>query len=131
MRAILVALLLGSVTFFAACLDSGEQVKLTFVNDSDSRLCFNLSSAGAARGDTCSEVKPRGTSIWRPGCGYGTDAERNPLTVVLTVGPGGREIYNRTALCNEWEESGARFTIEQRGDEFVVTDSLQDATPSP
>ena len=128
MRPILVALLLGCVIVFSACWVNENEVKLTFVNESDVGLCFNLSSSSAATGDFCGEVKARGKSVWRPGCSPSGD---QPITVVLSVGPGGREIYNRTATCNEWEESGAKFTIEQRGDELVVTDSLPDATPSP
>ena len=129
MRSILIALLLGSVIVFAACwLIDGNTVKMTFVNDSDALLCFNLSSEYGASGDFCDEIKPRATSVWRPGCS--TSGER-PVTVVLNAGPGGREVYNRTATCNEWEESGAKFTIEQRGDEFIVTDSLPDGTSSP
>ena len=128
MRPILVALLLGCVIVFAACWLSENRVKLSFVNDSDELLCFNLSSADAAGGDYCDEVRPRRTSVWRPEC---SPSGNQPLTVVLSLGPGGREVYNRTATCNEWEASGAKFTIEQRGDEFVVTDSLPDSTPSP
>jgi hypothetical protein len=129
MRPILVALLLGSVIVFSACwLIDGQTVKMTFVNETDSLLCFNLSSAAAARGEFCDEIKSHGTSVWRPECGQ---AGKQPLTVVLSLGPGGREIYNRTATCNEWEASGARFTIERRGDELVVTDSLPDSTPGP
>ena len=121
MRSILVALLLGCVIVFSACWLNENEVKLTFVNESDVGLCFNLSSSSAATGDFCGEVKARGKSVWRPGC---SRPGEEPITVVLSVGPGGREIYNRTATCNEWEESGAKFTIEQRGDELVVTDSL-------
>ncbi len=128
MRSILVALLLGCVIVFSACWVNENEVKLTFVNESDVGLCFNLSSSSAATGDFCGEVKAQGKSVWRPGCSPSGD---QPITVVLSVGPGGREIYNRTATCNEWEESGAKFTIEQRGDELVVTDSLQDGTSTP
>ena len=127
MRSILVALLLGCVIVFAACLRESK-IKMPFVNESDSDLCFNLSLADATTFGFCNEVKPRGTTVWRPECGQ---AGEQPLTVVLTGRPERRQIYNRTATCNEWEESGAKFTIEQRGDELVVTDSLQDATPSP
>ncbi len=128
MRLVLIALLLGSIIVFAACWLNDNDVKLTFVNSSDSLLCFRMSSAGAAPVDFCDEVKPRGTTAWIPGCSPSGD---QPITVVLTVGQGGREIYNRTSTCNEWEESGAKFTIEQRGDELVVTDSLQDGTSTP
>ncbi len=128
MRSVLVASLLGCVIVFSACWLNENEVKMTFVNESDVGLCFNLSSSSAATGDFCGEVKARGKSVWRPGCSPSGD---QPITVVLSVGPGGREIYNRTATCNEWEESGAKFTIEQRGDELVVTDSLPDGTSSP
>src|SRR3972149_2129167 len=131
MGSILVALLLGGLIVGVGCLDEalGERhIKLTFINSSDSLLCFNLSSAEAARGDSCGEVKSRRTSVWRPRC---SPSGSEPLTVVLSLGPGGREVYNRTATCDEWEASGAKFTIEQRGDELVVTDSLPDSTPSP
>ena len=127
MRSILVALLLGCVIILAACLTENE-VKMTFVNESDALLCFNLSSEYGASGDFCDEIKPRATSVCRPGC---SPSGERPVTVVLSVGQGGREIYNRTATCNEWKESGAKFTIEQRGDEFIVTDSLPDGTSSP
>lgn len=126
-RGVFIALLLGSIIVLAACLNE-KDVKLTFVNSSDSLLCFNLSSSAAATGDFCGEVKARDTSVWRPGCSPSGDQLR---TVVLTVGPGGREIYNRTATCNEWENALATFTIKQSGDELVVTDSLPDGSPSP
>ncbi len=126
MRPTLVALLLGCVIILAACLTENE-VKMTFVNESDALLCFNLSSSSAATGDFCGEVKARDTSVWRPGC---SPSGEQPLTVVLSVGPGGREIYNRTATCNEWEDAGATFIIKERGDEFIVTDSLQDGSPT-
>ena len=127
MRPILVALLLGSIIVFAACVRE-DTVKMTFVNESDALLCFNLSSAAAARSDTCGEVKPSGTTVWRPECGQ---AGEQPLTVVLSVGPGEREIYNRTATCNEWEDALATFIIRQSGDELVVSDSLPDGSPTP
>src|SRR3990172_13168357 len=105
MRPILVGLVFGCVIVFVACWLSENRVKMTFVNDSDALLCFNLSSAEAARGDSCGEVKSRGTSVWRPGC---SPSGSEPLTVVLSLGPGGREVYNRTATCDEWEASGAK-----------------------
>ena len=128
MRPILVALLLGSVIVFTACWLSDNDVKLTFVNSSDSLLCFRLSSAGAARVDFCDEVKPRGTTAWIPGCSPSGD---QLITVVLTVGQGGREVYNRTATCNQWEDALATFIIKQSGDELVVTDSLPSQLDTP
>ncbi len=126
-RGVFITLLLGWVIVSAACLNERD-IKMTFVNSSDSLLCFDVSSADAAAGGPCAEVKPRGTSVWRPGC---SQSGEEPLTVVLSVPPGGREIYNRTATCNEWENALATFIIKQGGDELVVTDSLPDGSPSP
>jgi len=143
MRSVFIALLLGSIIVFAACglttFPDEHPLKLTFINTSDSLLCFNTSGTGV---DFCNKVNPRGISFWRPGCGSGKGAVRNPITVVLTVKQGDRRvvltekegerrIYQRTATCKEWEDSGATFIIKQRGDEFIVTDSLPDAPPSP
>ena len=47
------------------------------------------------------------------------------------TGRGGRTIYSRTASFGEWIDTDRRFVIEQEGDEFIVTDSLPDFTPSP
>ena len=123
MRPILVALLLGSIIVFAGCFE--PMVKLSFENNSDSDLCFNLTKGIPGY---CSKVDARATTVWRPGC---DNPETTTLTIVLSVAQGRREIYNRTATCNEWDASGAKFTIEQRGDELVVSDSLPDSTPSP
>ncbi|MEX1252890.1 MAG: hypothetical protein WEE64_00980 [Dehalococcoidia bacterium] len=49
--------------------------------------------------------------------------------MIITVKEGGREVYRRTASCGEWNDSGKRLIIEQKGDEFIVTDSLPDSTP--
>ena len=101
---------------------------MTYDNESEALLCFNLTSEYGANGTFCDEIKPRATSVWRPGCS--TSGER-PVTVVLNAGQGGREIYNRTATCNEWEDALATFIIKQSGDELVVSDSLPDGSPSP
>ena len=36
----------------------------------------------------------------------------------------GRLIYDRTASCGEWDDSGGEFVIEQNGSDFIVTDNL-------
>ena len=126
-RGVIITLLIAILAVFAACLSENE-VKMTFVNESDALLCFNLSSEYGASGDFCDKIKPRATSVWRPGCS--TSGER-PVTVVLTVGPGGREVYNRTATCNEWEDALATFIIKQSGDELVVSDSLPSKLDTP
>ena len=107
-----------------ACLYEAPRTKFTFVNETDSLLCFNRTSEAAATGDSCAELPAHKTTVWRPGCG-----ELGMQPVVLTVGRGGPEIYKTTALCDEWEESGARIVIEQRGDEYVVIDGLSESTP--
>src|SRR3989304_7379203 len=101
MRPVLVASLLGCVTVLTACgLTAPDEppVRLTFVNTTDSLLCFNTSAV------FCDEVKPRGISFWAPGCGFGKGAVDNPITVVLTAKEGERRIYERTAPCNEGED---------------------------
>ena len=137
MRSVLVASLLGFAIVLIACgLTSPDErhIKLTFVNSTDSLLCFNSYEV-----DFCATITPRDTSIWRPGCGL---AGEQRLTFFLSTREGRREfyrstregrreIYRRTATCNEWEDAGATFIIKQRGDELVVTDSLPDGTSSP
>lgn len=128
-RIFLVAFLLGILVVGIGCLDEalGERhIKLTFINSTDSLLCFNTSGAVF-----CDEVKPRDTSFWSPGCGIGKGAGQNPIAVVLTAKEGERRIYERTATCNQWEDSGGTFIIKQVGDEIIVTDSLPDSTSSP
>jgi hypothetical protein len=129
-RSVLVASLLGCVIVLTACglttFPDEHPLKLTFINTSDSLLCFNAPGLGF-----CDEVKPRGISFWSPGCGSGKGAVRNPITVVLSAHEEGIKIYQRTATCKEWEDAGATFIIKQRGDEFIVTDSLPDGTSSP
>ena len=73
-------------------------------------------------------MKPRAETHWLRDC----DAQRGrPITMIITVKQGGDQIYSRTATCGEWQDSGGRFVIEQEADEFIVTDSLPDSTPSP
>lgn len=134
MRPILVALLLGCIIIFAAltaCWLKSEDVRFTFDNRTDSLLCYYLSPEAASSARRLQEVKPLAETAWTPGCGSGPGVEKNPITVVLTVKQGGRQIYNRTAECRVWQNSDRTFVIEQEGDEFIVTDSLQDASPSP
>jgi hypothetical protein len=53
------------------------------------------------------------------------------ISVILTVGAAGEEIYDRTATCREWKDSGAKIIIDRVDGEFVITDSLPDPTPTP
>jgi hypothetical protein len=124
MRLILLALLIATVAVSTACFLNQEEVDFTFDNRSDSLLCFFRYDADAAAGGCPQEVKPLARTSWRPGCGKGPDADELPLTVILTVAEDGHRIYDKTAECRLWQDSDRRFIIEQRGDDFVVTDPL-------
>jgi len=128
MRFVLTALLFVCLASAGCDAFRHSEVKVTFLNSTDSLLCFDLSSPA----DTtfCDEVKPRGKTTWRPGCGYGAPDEVFDLTVVLTVASDRREIYSRTANCKVWNDAHATVIIKQVGDQFVVADSLP-GTPSP
>jgi len=113
------------------CFLDRAEVRFTFDNRTDSLICYYLGPGAAAAGQCDQEIKPLAKTAWRPGCGYGAHPEKLPLAVILTVAEGGRRIYDRTAECRVWQDSDRTFTIEQRGDEFLVTDSLPHDTSSP
>jgi hypothetical protein len=114
---------------------------MTFVNTSDAVLCFHPSSAAApgvstarpedltALGKTCDGIKPGEISKRDTGCGYGGSARNHSVTVRLTVRSTGHAIYEKTAACFEWQDAHATFIIKQRGDQFLVIDSLPAETP--
>ena len=130
-RSILVMLLVGTVAVSAACWLKIEEVDFSFENLTDAPLCVYTSHEDAAASRCVSEVKPADDRKLTVGCGDGPGVEDAPITVVLTVKEGARQIYQRTEECQVWQGSERTFVIEQRGDEFVVTDPLTDATPSP
>lgn len=112
------------IVLAAACLGD-TVVELTYVNNSNVELCEHSSLFGPQTSFSCNApVKASGRTRWRPECGNAP--ESNELTVVLTVRDGGRQIYNRTATCQEWIDSGAEINIEEDGGEFIVSDSLPD-----
>ena len=125
MRSGLIGLLLGCAIIFAAC---DPAAAITYDNLTGQRLCVYESerSAPSATSDRgCNEVAPKEKQSYLHGPCSGDD----PLWILITIGPGGKHVYSRFATCEEWD--GETVTIEQRGDEFVVTDSLPDGTPSP
>jgi hypothetical protein len=130
-RAALIALLVGIVAVSAACWMNREEVQFTIENRTDSVLCAYPSPEDASGAPCLMELKPQATTGWWPGCGYGEHADELPMTVVLTVKEGGRQIYHRTEECRVWQRSSRKFVIEQRGEDFVVTDPLAETTPSP
>lgn len=132
-RAVFIALLMGIGAISAACWMNlnHEEVRLTFDNRTESLLCYSPSPEDASAARCSQELRPLAQTAWRPGCGYGEHADELPLTVILTVREGGRLIYQRTEECRIWQASDGKFVIEQRGDDFVVTDPLTGTTPSP
>jgi len=129
--AVLTALLAGTVAVSAACWFNSEDIEFSIDNRTDAVVCYYPSHEDALAATCLQEAKPRSTTLWVPGCGDGPGADTIPVTVVLTVKEGGRQIYQRTEECRIWQESDRTFVIEQEGDEFVVTDPLTGATPSP
>ncbi len=117
-----------ALTLVAAGCGFPPDVGFTFDNRTDAALCYSLSleEAGAAR--CLQELEPRAETDSGADC---DGLEDRPITVIITVKQGGSIIYDRTASCGEWHDSGGRFVIEQEADEFIVTDSLPDSTPSP
>ncbi len=130
-RGVFITLLIVIFAVATACWLKHENVKLTFDNRTGSLLCLYLSPADASSGRCLDEIDPLAEMTWGVGCGDGPGAEKAPITVLLTVKQGGRQIYNRTAECRVWQDSDRTFIIEQEGDELVVTDSLPATTPSP
>ena len=136
MRSIVGVVLLASAVVLAGC-DSfrHSEVKATFLNATDTLLCDSygrpVGPQGPCAGRAGEAIKPHERRTRLPGCGYGADDEDFDLTVVLVVASDGRVIYNRTANCKEWDDAHATFIIKQRGDDFVVTDSLSDNGSRP
>ena len=97
----------------------------TFDNRTDVALCQYPSPQDAAAARCSAELEPRAETDWGRDCD-GIDSR--PITMIITVKDGGRQIYSRTASCGEWHDTGGRFVIEQEGEEFMVTDSLPDAS---
>jgi hypothetical protein len=128
--AVLIALLVGIAVFSAACYPY-EDVGGTVENRTDSAVCFYHHPEDAAEGACSGELKPHTTDDWFTECGDGPGADKIPITVILAVKEGDRVIYQRTEECGAWQKSDGKFVIEQRGDDFIVTDYIAATTPSP
>jgi hypothetical protein len=126
LKAFPLVVLLAFTVPLTACMDGVEEVKMTFINNSDSLICLHGSQAAADSGQFCNELKPHAVTVWRTGCGRGdpTVIRRYDVTVVLAKGVGGSVIYERSAACGDWQDSHATFIINPRGDNYVVEDSL-------
>jgi hypothetical protein len=130
-RCVFITLWIVIFAVSTACWLKHESVQFTFDNRTDSLLCYHLSEESASFGGCDQKIQPMATTASEPGCGYGAGAEKLSLTVILRVGDQGRRIYDRTEECRVWQASGRTFVIEQRGDEFVVTDSLPSELDTP
>lgn len=105
-----------------------QAVRFTYDNRTDAVLCPYPSANDAAAARCLIELEPRAEAEWERGCAG--DANQ-PITVIIAVKEGGKQVYSRTATCGEWLDTDRRFVIEQEGDEFIVTDSLPASIPSP
>lgn len=103
-------------------------VLFTFDNRTDAVLCEYPSPQDAAGARCLAKLEPRTETDWGRDC---DGLESRPVTVIITIKQGGRQIYDRTASCGQWHDTERRFVIEQQGGEFIVTDSLTASTPSP
>jgi hypothetical protein len=123
-------------SFLAIGCDPG--IGLTIDNQTDAPLCFYDYKAGGGYAESqptptpefvpqpspgpreqCTEVKPHDKVTWTVLCTG--DVE---LTVLLTDGRAGPEIYRGTATCDRWQESDAWVKVTTQDIGFVVSDSL-------
>jgi hypothetical protein len=108
---------LSALLLLVAC-DPG--IGMTFENKTDALICwYQHESADGHPSGPCAEIEPGETIEYGTICTNDEDK-----TVILTAGRSGATFYNRTATCGDWDDSGARITIERDGEEFVATDSL-------
>jgi len=117
------ALLFACAAVLTGC-DPG--IGITFVNKTSSTLCWYEYERDVGNPDACAEIQPNDKITYSTICESDWDQ-----SVFLTVGVTGEQIYNRTATCGEWEDSGAKVTIDRIDGKFVVTDSLPAPTPTP
>lgn len=123
--------LIGMLLIGTGCSSNHETVQFEIDNQTDSLVCLYPSRPDAAGGRCLKEAEPGRKKAWGLGCAYGKEADKAPLTIVMTVKERGRRIYDRTEECRVWQNSERTFVIEQRGEEFVVVDPLPDSTSSP
>jgi hypothetical protein len=128
-----IVLFVGIALVFAACSPNlgHERVTFSFENRTDSVLCYYPSQEDASAAPCVQRVNPRTETTFSPGRGYGNEADEIPVTVILTTEANERAIYQRTEKCHIWQESDRTFVVQKDGAEFVVTDSLPEAPPSP
>jgi hypothetical protein len=85
---------------------------VAYHNMTDQLLCASP-SCGA-------EIKPDATSYWAEDC-YSA-----PIATVEVYTPKGRQLYSRSADCEDW--TGEFIVINERDGDFIVVDSLSPKT---
>jgi hypothetical protein len=116
----LVVLALLAVLF--AC---DPEHNLTFVNKSDTDLCWYESEAHLGEEDWCGHVGATQTRIYLAGPCNGTKRE----LVLLTRGVSSEVVYRREATCAQW--GAAVVTITGTAGALDITDGIEEASPSP
>ena len=130
MRFSLTLLVFALAVPLSSCGDVGRHsaVVATFVNTTDSLLCFETQRSTA--GQCLTQIKPHEKREWEAGCGYSAPDEAFPLTITLSVAADGREIYSRTENCKIWNDAHITLIIKQFQSRFSVIDSLP-GMPTP
>jgi hypothetical protein len=97
-------------------------------NRTDTTFCYYPSPQDAATERCLQDVKAHSNTTWRLGCSSkGTEM----ITPTITTEDGEQWIYEGTASCNEWKDTGERFVIAKTSEEFVVIDPLGRVTMTP
>ena len=119
MRVVVVLALLA--TLFAC----GSEYNITFVNHSDTDLCWYESEVHIGETDWCGHVGATQTKVYLGGPCNGTDRK----LVLLTVGLSGDVVYRRDATCAQW--GAAVVTITGTKGALDITDGIVESSPSP
>jgi hypothetical protein len=114
--------LLALIPVLLAC---DPQYDITFVNKSDTDLCWYESEAHIGETDWCGHVGATQTKVYFGGLCNGTDRR----LVLMTIGLSGDVVYRRDATCTQW--STAVVTITGTAGALVVTDGIEESSPSP
>lgn len=110
------------LALLAALFACGPDYNISFVNQSDTSLCWYESEAHIGDESWCAHVGATQTRVYL--CN-GTDRK----LVVLTVGLSGDVVYRRDAACAQW---GATIvTITGTLGALDITDGIEESSPSP
>jgi hypothetical protein len=96
-----------------------------FKNETQMPLCYYSSPGDVERADCLARIGALADKSWGYHCGDGSEARDNAIQLIITTGPAGPVIYDRTEKCRTWQDSNRTFVIRQDGDEFAVTDPFQ------